>query len=851
MTDLDAIWTELTAELDPRGARPRFRFDPAFYAGRYADVAEAETDAETHFRTIGREMGRFPNHYSEVRANYPEVDARIAGLVTDARIKAAIAAGEPGALELAFELMDLGEDVDAEISNFSRRHYLRTYRDILRAGLNPLRHYLIHGFHEGRSTLAQVRERQRPGAQTFDPGRPTCLITAHELSKTGAPIVSVDLAREASRTHNVIFAALRDGPLSAAACEHACAVVISPHPHEDFPYFEGEIFEAIDFAVVNSVECFDFARLLVARDIPFAAYLHEYAYYTFPTYKRSRVALFADLVVFSSDHVRDSWRNLFADLEFDVERDSTIVPQRELTVGSVEAGRLAAARARLSRLIGRDCSTARIVCGAGHAQWRKGTDIFVMAAQICRHRDPETIFVWIGDGMNHEDINFGVWTSYQLKQAGTGDPRGNLFFLPAGDYYLDVLAASDAMFVSSRLDPLPNVVFDALKQGCRAVVFEGGTGFADPVYRASEHVTAVEYGNPEAAATALMALPRKVASDAPAPETRPLPVFAMIAERLHERLAGQRHFVLGESEIDVPMLFTTDEEDRPLRVKAREKFLSYRRRFIWRDRADAEEALAASENWSHRNCRIVPYDTTEAEELPPFSMHIHAFYTDELAADLRRYRAFRHADRIVVTTDSERKAETIHEIMAGAGLSAEVVLGDNRGRDILPFMELFRDGGAAGDDEIWCHLHQKKSLGVTNTGDIWRQFLMSILLGDDETVSSALRMIGTGGTGLVAPFDPYFVPWNDSRDLLPKFADRLPGPMPDNPLLFPVGNMFWVRREVVLAMNAIFEQDYPWPNEPIANDGTEFHLIERLWPAMATSCDLLSLFIDKPDQKRT
>jgi hypothetical protein len=32
MIDLDAIWTELTADLDPLNRRPDFRFDPVFYA---------------------------------------------------------------------------------------------------------------------------------------------------------------------------------------------------------------------------------------------------------------------------------------------------------------------------------------------------------------------------------------------------------------------------------------------------------------------------------------------------------------------------------------------------------------------------------------------------------------------------------------------------------------------------------------------------------------------------------------------------------------------------------------------------------------------------------------------------
>lgn len=51
-------------------------------------------------------------------------------------------------------------------------------------------------------------------------------------------------------------------------------------------------------------------------------------------------------------------------------------------------------------------------------------------------------------------------------------------------------------------------------------------------------------------------------------------------------------------------------------------------------------------------------------------------------------------------------------------------------------------------------------------------------------------------------------------------------------------------------MNRIVGEDYPWPNEPIANDGTVFHLIERLWPAASVMAGLNAVFLDKPDQKR-
>ena len=847
---LDLIWKRHAAAIPGLfDRRPDFRFDPDHYGSQQARVDRDPVGLARHYEQQDKEGRRPPTFYAHLVQQHPRIDRVLADLVIDPDLAAAIAAAVPDACQLACELIHLGAPVDANVSDFSARAYLRAQGDIAKAGMDPLLHYLVYGAAEGRASLRALRKGHHRGRTAYSPDRPTCLIAVHEFSRTGAPIVGLDIVREAAQTHNVIVLSLKDGELFDDFREFACEIVVTDKPFVDFSCFTGEIFAKIDFAITNSVECWSFVQVLVAQAIPFAAYVHEFADYTFPAYKSTFTALFTDLLVFSSDHVRESWSGRLKDIEFDTARDTMILPQRQFVVGGVEAATLQAARARLSQLVGRDLSEVRLICGAGHLQWRKGPDIFAMTAQICANRDPNTVFIWIGDGLNAEDIQFGAWMAFHLRQIDADSPQRNLFLLPAGPAYPDVLAASDVMFVSSRLDPLPNVVFDALDNGCRIVQFEGASGFGDPEYRVSDQFRTVEYANPDAAAAAILALPRKQGA---AIAERPFApsLFDRLRTALFARLAAQRYFVRGASDIDLPVILANEDPDPDLRVRQREKILRYRRRFIWRDLSEVEHAIAASDNWVHRNLRLAPYGVALAADVPAFSMHIHAFYTEDLADDLQRHCAYQLARRIVVTTDTAQKADRIGSIMASAGLDPQVIVIPNRGRDILPFMDLFQDGGPADGDEIWCHIHQKKSIGSSSKGDIWRQFLMRILLGDQSGISNAASLIGAANVGLVAPFEPYHIPWNAARRLLPKFAARLPGPMPDNPLLFPVGNMFWTRRKVVLAMNAVFGPDYPWPNEPIANDGTEFHLIERLWPAMASQCGLESVFVHKLDQKR-
>ena len=830
---LQDLWHEILADTEILEERPEFRFDPRFYAARHPDLVTNDVDLRGHFEKHGKASGLFANAYQETLKHLPELDRRLADITVDPRLRAEIDAGTEDIFELIFELVSVGDPVDKMLSHFSERQYFQAYPDVEKAGIAAFHHYIRFGITEGRRSLREIRENQFRGSQTFDDKKPTCAICIHVLSKSGAPIVALELARNAAKTHNVVIMCLQPGALLEEFQRTAFMVFVTETPDEDLDFCDFLDISNLDFAILNSVESFPFAKAFVRRSIPFANYIHEFTE-NMPVGKCFWSVLFADLIIFSSNTVRHSWSHIFTDMRLDVARDSVVIPQREIREGNPSKGQFSKGRDQVSRLLGIDCSHRRIVYCAGNVEWRKGVDLFVLTAQMARLQDPETLFLWIGDRRNHEDIHFGVWLEKHLREAGADKPDGNIFFIPAGDYYEDVCRAADALFLSSRLDPLPNVVFDSIRWGCHVVLFENATGFDDECYAPFEKITQVGYGDLMAARDALISVPRKQPDRLGLHAFRrakPDPdVFSKIRDALHKHLITRRYLVAGDGEYDIPMLFSTHERDREARRNEREKMWSYDRLWVWQSRAQAEAELAASDNWMHQNSRVERFAWCDTGPKLDYSVHIHAHYTDNLLGDLRYYRALREARRIVVTTDSREKANRIALISKQAGVTVEPLVVPNKGRDILPFMELFTNGHA-GEDEIWCHVHQKKSLGVTEAGETWRRFLMAILLGDDTRLSSALEHIDDPKTGLVTAFDPGVSNWTGSRRLLPKIAPKLPGPIPEHALLFPVGNMFWTRGRVVAQMNGIFGADYPWPNEPIATDGTVYHLIERLWPA--------------------
>lgn len=110
---------------------------------------------------------------------------------------------------------------------------------------------------------------------------------------------------------------------------------------------------------------------------------------------------------------------------------------------------------------------AKIVFNAGFADMRKGIDIFADVAS-CFAGDPDVHFVWAG-----------------LVEEPTSETLGarldlpNLHFVGQRDDMGRLLAAADVFALTSREDPFPSVVLEALAVGLPVVAFEGAGGFVD------------------------------------------------------------------------------------------------------------------------------------------------------------------------------------------------------------------------------------------------------------------------------------------------------------------------------------------------------------------------------------
>jgi len=116
-------------------------------------------------------------------------------------------------------------------------------------------------------------------------------------------------------------------------------------------------------------------------------------------------------------------------------------------------------------------SDSRLVIGAGSGELRKGPDLFIQVAKriLADANDSSTHFVWLGQ----LDAALTSWIEHDRHAMGL-DQRVHLAGLQSdlADYYL----GADVFLMTSREDPLPNVVIESMYAGLPVIAFAEGGG---------------------------------------------------------------------------------------------------------------------------------------------------------------------------------------------------------------------------------------------------------------------------------------------------------------------------------------------------------------------------------------
>lgn len=224
----------------------------------------------------------------------------------------------------------------------------------------------------------------------------------------------------------------------------------------------------------------------------------------------------------------------------------------------------------------------------------------------------------------------------------------------------------------------------------------------------------------------------------------------------------------------------------------------------------------------------------KAAQEKPVAVLLHLYYADLLEEFSRALRGWTIPFDLYVTVPRDG-GDYIAAAVKRAFPAAEVMAVENRGRDILPFLQAFRAARARGH-ELFCKLHTKKSLHM-EAGDEWRADLIEQMAAGGERVERIrdlfelyprLGLLGPGGHLLDA--GTYL---GGNRAPLEDLARAFGLEQDPERMRFFAGSMFWFRDAALRTLHAPVEAEARFEAETGQTDGTLAHGFERIFGALA------------------
>lgn len=254
-----------------------------------------------------------------------------------------------------------------------------------------------------------------------------------------------------------------------------------------------------------------------------------------------------------------------------------------------------------------------------------------------------------------------------------------------------------------------------------------------------------------------------------------------------------------------------------------------------------------------------PFSIDQSEFLPlnnkKIAVHVHVFYLeifDEIIGYLNNipinYTLF---ISVVSRGDKEIILEKITQLPHVEHADVRVV--KNQGRNIAPFLVEF--GPVFRNYNYICHIHTKKSMfsGVEQTD--WRRYSFDRLLGSPDMVKAILTAFEKDpSVGIIYPeifpFLPYWsCTWLSNKSIAPEILNRLNIRFdPDEYLDYPVGSMFWIRKESLEPLLDLKFNVSDFPEERGQTDGTLHHALERCFVLAGQSNGFRHLVVQNPSK---
>lgn len=218
---------------------------------------------------------------------------------------------------------------------------------------------------------------------------------------------------------------------------------------------------------------------------------------------------------------------------------------------------------------------------------------------------------------------------------------------------------------------------------------------------------------------------------------------------------------------------------------------------------------------------------------------IHLHYLDTIESYLKYIEAIPNSVDIFFTFSNYEVKRILQRTVIGRRKNCKFVEKQNRGRDISAFLVACRED--LMKYEYICFLHDKKEKNSIYKKDIeeWVRCLWENMLGSTEYIENILTIFDTNPTlGLLVPPFPiidnfstfYMYAWGYDFDITKALAERmeLNCNLDNTKPPITLGTVFWAKSK---ALHKLFEIEWKYEyfdEEPLKDDGTISHAIERI-----------------------
>ena len=230
------------------------------------------------------------------------------------------------------------------------------------------------------------------------------------------------------------------------------------------------------------------------------------------------------------------------------------------------------------------------------------------------------------------------------------------------------------------------------------------------------------------------------------------------------------------------------------------------------------------------------FDLHNLNHKSKIAVQVHLFYEDLIEEIINKTNNIPVKFDLYITITSENLFNFLDIYIKNYSTSYyfEILLVENRGRDVLPFLNQIKP--RFKQYKYICHIHSKKSETAPKIGFLWRNYLFNNLLGNSNIVAEIINDFEKNKKiGFIFPETFYgiiqffYILTKETKYWMNFLSSKLfPSNYIGDLVNFPAGNMFWAKTNAIFQIFIHDLSEY-FPKEDEQTNDTIMHAIERIW----------------------